>query len=129
MEYKIADAKVTAKYFSQSLKEAVENYRPPFTRLNIKLNPEKLGDVDVSLVQRGNNLHINVSSNPVAINILSMNSVELKNQLSSVGLGDATMNFSGGNNREEANKKNKVKEILDDFQDGISLELIVPRYA
>lgn len=51
--------KETLQHFSQDLKAAMEQYKAPITKLSITLNPHNLGEVEVTLVQRGNNLHIN----------------------------------------------------------------------
>lgn len=48
--------KETLQYFSQDLKEAVDQYKAPITKLSITLNPNNLGEVEVTLIQRGNNL-------------------------------------------------------------------------
>ncbi|WP_053875157.1 flagellar hook-length control protein FliK, partial [Campylobacter coli] len=55
--------KETLQHFSQDLKAAMEQYKAPITKLSITLNPHNLGEVEVTLVQRGNNLHINFNSN------------------------------------------------------------------
>jgi flagellar hook-length control protein FliK len=48
----------------------------------MKLNPEKLGEVEVTLVQRGNNVHVNIqSSNANSVAFLAHNATELKAQL------------------------------------------------
>lgn len=54
--------KETLQHFSQDLKAAMEQYKAPITKLSITLNPHNLGEVEVTLVQRGNNLHINFGS-------------------------------------------------------------------
>ena len=63
LEVKSKEASQSMRYFANDLKEAVQEYKPPFTRLTMKLNPEKLGEVEVTLVQRGNNVHVNIQSN------------------------------------------------------------------
>ncbi|MDX1294919.1 MAG: flagellar hook-length control protein FliK, partial [Sulfurimonadaceae bacterium] len=94
LEVKINEAKQMVRHLVGEIKEAVQNYKPPFTRIKIQLNPVKLGEVDVTMVQRGNNVHINISSNTAAVTTLAQNATELRTQLSQSGMGNATMNFS-----------------------------------
>ena len=144
-EVKLNEAKQMIKYLSADVKSAIEDYRSPFTRVKVQLNPQNLGEVDLTIVQRGKNLHVNISSNNTAINTLSMNVNELKVQLSNSGINNATLNFSNGSQSGDANaggqhqqKQNeqrahaeynyfeneeKSEEILS------SLEIIVPRYT
>jgi len=125
-------------YFSASLKEAVQNYRPPFQRLHIKLNPEKLGSVEVTLVQRGQQLHINISANSTALNMMNAQSGELKMQLQNIGLGDASMEFNQQqeNHKEQQQEQqqrqpNRFTNYLDNNEEETpisSLELIMANY-
>jgi hypothetical protein len=140
LDVKINEAKQMVSHLATDLKEAMQNYKPPFTRIKLQLNPVKLGEVDVTMVQRGNNVHISVSSNNSAITILAQNSLELKNQLANNGLANATMQFntSGGEqqrqsqhqqNMMEAYEKYAAFENEENFEILQSLELIVPRYG
>lgn len=134
LEVKINEAKALVRNFASGLREAVENYKPPFTKINMKLNPEKFGEVEVSLVQRGNNVHINISSNPSALGVLMQQSNELKAQLTSAGLNDATMNFNQQQKEQQQQQQHSTQELLQGLQDEIdetfvsSLDLVVPRY-
>jgi len=124
-------------HFSTSLKEAVKDYRPPFQRLHMKLNPEKLGSVDVTIIQRGQQLHINISANSTALNIMNTQATELRTQLNSAGFGDASMEF---NQQQEGNKEQQKQEqrqqqnrftnyINNDEESPISsLELVMANY-
>ncbi len=140
LELKVKEAKQMVSHVASSLKEAVENYKPPFTRLTMQLNPAKLGEVDVTMIQRGNNVHINISSNNNAIAVLAQHSVELKNQLANNGLGGATMQFNTGggeqqrqsqhqHNMMEAYEKYAASEGEEQYETLASLELIIPRYV
>ena len=59
----------------------------------MKLNPEKLGSVEVTLIQRGSNVIVKLNSNASALNILSQNVAELKAQLALSGLSNVTLNM------------------------------------
>ena len=93
-EVKLNEAKQMTKYLSQDVKTAIEDYKSPFTRIKVQLNPQKLGEVDLTIVQRGKNLHINLSSNNAAINTLALNANDLKVQLTNNGINNASLNFN-----------------------------------
>ncbi len=138
LELKVKEAKQFVSHFANEIKEEVKNYKPPFVRLKMKLNPAKMGEVDVTLVQRGNSVHININSNTTAITTLMQNSQELKTQLNVNGLSNTTMNFQSGSN-EQQQQQNRQKEITEAYEKfnnsdeydtiATSLEIIVPRYV
>lgn len=141
LEVKTKEAAQSMRYFAIDLKEAVENYKPPFTRLTMTLNPEKLGEVEVTLIQRGNNVHVNIQSgNANSVAFLAHNATELKAQLSHQGITNATMNFMSGGENQQQNQNphqqhNRYKsyqsfEELELSQEALSaLEIIIPHYA
>ena len=142
-EVKINEAKQMMKYLSQDVKTAIEDYKSPFTRVKVQLNPAKMGEVDLTVVQRGNNLHVSLSANNTAINTLSMNVNELKVQLVNNGIQNATLNFSNtsqGNeqNAQQQHRQNErqAREEYNYFENEeqneeilSSLEIVVPNYA
>ena len=133
------------KYISQDVKNAIEDYKSPFTRIKVQLNPQKLGEVDLTVVQRGKNLHVNISSNNTAINTLSMNANELRTQLVNNGINNATLNFNNSSQNSEQNtsqqqqnhhNERKADEEYNYFDNEEqneeilnSLEIVVPNYA
>ena len=143
-EVKLNEAKQMIKYLSNDVKNAIEDYKSPFTRVKVQLNPQHLGEVDLTVVQRGKNLHVNISSNNAAINALAMNANELKVQLNNNGINSASLNFSdnsqnGDTNsgREHQQKRNEQRagEEYNYFESEeaneeilSSLEIVVPRY-
>ena len=143
-EVKLNEAKQMIKYLSQDVKTAIEDYKSPFTRVKVQLNPQKLGEVDLTVVQRGKNLHISLSSNSTAINTLSMNANELKTQLNNNGINNATLNFnsqdsSNSQAREQEQHRQKEQQAGNEYSyfnneehnEEIlsSLEIVVPNYA
>lgn len=145
-EIKLNEAKQMTKYLSADVKTAIEDYKSPFTRVKVELNPQRLGLVELTVVQRGKNLHINLSSNNAAINALALNANDLKVQLSNNGINNASLNFNNNSQsseqgsfgqqqhnsqhekeaREEYNylqSEEQNEEILN------SLEIVVPHYA
>jgi flagellar hook-length control protein FliK len=140
LELKVKEAKQMVVKLSADIKEAVENYKPPFTRIKLQLNPVKLGEVDVTMIQRGNNVHINISSNNSAVAILAQNSVELKTQLANNGLSNATMQFntSGGEQQRQSQHQQNMMDQYEkyakfdneeNFETLTAMELIIPRYV
>ncbi|MCD6173024.1 MAG: flagellar hook-length control protein FliK [Sulfurimonas sp.] len=144
-EVKLNEAKQMIKYISQDVKNAIENYKSPFIRIKVQLNPQKLGEIDLTVVQRGKNLHINISSNNTAINTLSMNANELRTQLANTGINNATLNFNNSSQNSEQNgsqqqqnsqNEQKADEEYNYFDNEEqneeilnSLEIVVPSYA
>ncbi|WP_324171809.1 flagellar hook-length control protein FliK [Sulfurimonas sp.] len=146
-EVKLNEAKQMIKYISQDVKTALQEYKSPFTRIKVQLNPQKLGEVDLTIVQRGKNLHVNISSNNTAINTLAMNASELKTQLSNSGINNATLNFNNSSQNSEqqsSQQQNRQNERKAEEEYAIhgqfdkeetneeilsSLEIVVPNYA
>lgn len=144
-DLKLHEAKQMTKYISADVKTAIEDYKSPFTRVKVQLNPERLGAVELTVVQRGKNLHINLSSNNAAINALAMNANDLKVQLTNNGINNATLNFnnssqssensfSGGQQnsqqQREANREYNYFENEESSEEVLnSLEIVVPHYA
>jgi len=144
-EVKLNEAKQMIKYLSSDVKNAIEDYKSPFTRVKVQLNPKNLGEMELTVVQRGKNLHVNLSSNNAAINTLAMNANDLKVQLNNNGINNATLNFSnnsesgnpsgfGGqqHNSEHAQKEYEHFQLFENEEMSeetlSSLEIIVPRY-
>ncbi|EAL2215340.1 flagellar hook-length control protein FliK [Campylobacter coli] len=128
--------KETLQYFSQDLKEAVDQYKAPITKLSITLNPNNLGEVEVTLIQRGNNLHINFNSNTNAMNLFIQNQAEFKNSLVNMGFTGLEMNFSDQGKREQNQNQGKnrsgygFKDVLDGKNESekVNLELVLAKY-
>ncbi|ECL9136684.1 flagellar hook-length control protein FliK [Campylobacter jejuni] len=128
--------KETLQYFSQDLKEAVDQYKAPITKLSITLNPNNLGEVEVTLIQRGNNLHINFNSNTNAMNLFIQNQVEFKNSLVNMGFTGLEMNFSDQGKRDQNQNQGKnrsgygFKDALDGKNESekVNLELVLAKY-
>lgn len=143
---KINEAKQMIKYLSHDVKQAIEDYKAPFTRVKVQLNPQRLGEVDLTVVQRGKNLHIQLSSNNAAINTLAMNANDLKVQLNNNGIQNASLNFSnssqgdqggsGSHAHQQQHNRQNAQEEYGFFQNEEaheevmnSLEIVVPHYA
>ncbi len=127
------EIKRTFNNFAQEFREKVESYKPPLMKIKMQLNPGNLGDVDVTLINRGNNLHVNINASPNTIAIFSQNQAEFKNALVNMGFTGLQMQF--GENREqqrgqqqrENGKSSRPFEEEPQEQEGF--EMIVPRYV
>lgn len=144
-EVKLNEAKQMVKYLSTDVKQAIDDYKSPFTRVKVQLNPQKLGEIELTVVQRGKNLHVNVSSNNLAVNALATNLNELKTQLSNNGINNATFNFNSGSesgsssNEQHKNRQQEQQDANEEYSyfeneeqnEEIlsSLEIVVPSYA
>ena len=146
LDVKLHEAKQMTKYISQDVKSAINDYKSPFTRVKVQLNPERLGSVELTVVQRGKNLHINLSSNNAAINALAMNANDLKLQLTNNGINNATLNFNNNSQgseagsfgqehqnpqqRRDAQREYNYFDNEEQHEESInSLEIVVPSYA
>ncbi|MBE0498485.1 MAG: flagellar hook-length control protein FliK [Campylobacterales bacterium] len=133
---KIVESKQLIQHMAQNIKESMENYRPPFTKIKMQLNPQKFGEMEVTLVQRGNNVHININASSSALTVMMQNAHELKAQLSAQGLGDASMNFSSHQQQQNQHRREnahsayeKFQEFEDEFTEvATAIEIVVPRY-
>jgi flagellar hook-length control protein FliK len=99
----------TLKHFSTKLKEAIENYTPPINKLQIELNPKYLGKVDITLIQRGDNLQIHITSNNNVINFFHIHQTELKNTLINMGYSGIDMNFNFNQNSNQNKQQRNYK--------------------
>ena len=145
-EVKLNEAKQMIKYLSNDVKSAIEDYKSPFTRVKIQLNPQRLGEVDLTIVQRGKNLHVNISSNNAAINTLAANVSELRTQLNNSGINNASLNFNNSSQNSDTNAGHQSQQHRQNEKDAhekynyfeneelneevlSSLEIVVPNYA
>ncbi len=144
---KIMLSKENILSFANQIKESVKNYKPPFTRLSLELNPKELGRVEVTITQKGKDLQISITSNTQAIALFAQNQNDLRNSLQSIGFNQVDMNFSqsggnsggmGGNgngdstNRQKRNKNGlQVYEQANNLAEGTfdSLEIRLPKYV
>jgi flagellar hook-length control protein FliK len=105
--------------------------------MQLSLDPKELGSVEVTLVSRGNHLHIQVTSNPTAVNLMATQGQELKNQLVSMGFTDVQMQFNMNQQRQQQNQQQHRNETahdaylaIDEIPDWYeSLEITLPYYA
>ncbi|MCH3718466.1 flagellar hook-length control protein FliK [Campylobacter lari] len=127
--------KETFNDFAQEFKDKLESYKAPITRFSITLNPHNLGEVEVTLVQRGSNLNISFNSNQNTLNLFIQHQAEFKNALVNMGFTNLEMNFNNQERKEQNNQqkqKNNNKENKVNFEKEIqekpSLEMVLAKY-
>ncbi|WP_291950168.1 flagellar hook-length control protein FliK [Campylobacter sp.] len=127
--------KETFNDFAQEFKEKIESYKAPITRFNITLNPNNLGEVEVTLIQRGTNLNISFNSNQNTLNLFIQHQAEFKNSLVNMGFTNLEMNFSeqerkDQNNQQKQNKNKKETKVNleNEIQERPSLEMVLAKY-
>ena len=100
-------------------------------KVELSLSPKTLGDVDVTLLTRGNNLHVNISSNTTAISLFAQNQAEVKNALINMGFTNLEMNFSDQKEKERPNQntKNSHKQENNSDDEMALLEIVLPQYV
>jgi flagellar hook-length control protein FliK len=124
IKHKIIEAKESIRHFSNNLKHAIENYKPPISKLSIELHPKELGKVDITIIHRGDNLQININSNNNAINFFHSHQTELRNALVNMGYSGIDMSFNSNQNKENQQKK-AYKQYSSEKNDENYEELII----
>ena len=137
LDVKMHEAKQMMRYLGEDIKRAIDDYKPPFTRVSLKLNPRHLGELAMTVVQRGKKVHVNLSSNNAALNLLANNLPELKVQLNQNGIQNASFSFNASTSQEQNQKERHkeehskayfVKQDEENEESLHSLEIIIPRY-
>ena len=124
----------TFSTFADDLREKIEQYKPPIMKVQMALNPKALGEVDVTIINRGNNLHVSITSNTNTMTLFTQNQAEFKNSLVNMGFTNLEMNFSDqrqSNNEQGKNSSSTNKEFFEELEEetSTSIELIVPQYV
>ena len=83
----------TFLHFSDKLRDALQNYKPPITKISLELNPESLGSVELTITKMGDKINVQISSNQNALQLFMQNIQDFKNQLNNVGFSEVTMDF------------------------------------
>lgn len=137
-QFKIAQSKETFNHFSQRLKEEIANYKPPFTRLLMELNPQELGKLEITITKKGKELQVSVNANnPNALQTFIQHQNEFKATLSEIGFSNVELNFSQSDQQkknqqqdEEKQKGNKNSfEELKETPLATSMEIKMVQYA
>jgi len=131
LKQNIHKAKESIKHFATNLKDAIDNYKPPISKLSMELHPKELGKVEVTIVHRGDNLQIQINSNNTAVNFLHSAQQELKQNLINMGFTDVNMSFNQQQQQQQqANKQYKQNQKFTNNEENDELIIEIPyQYA
>ncbi len=109
-ENKSAAPKETIKHFTQQLKQEIQEYKPPMSRISMDLFPKELGKVEVTIQKVGKNLKVSVISHNNSLQTFLDNQQDLKNSLNALGFEGVDLSFSQDSSKEQP--KEQPKEQL-----------------
>ncbi|GAA8645872.1 flagellar hook-length control protein FliK [Helicobacter pylori] len=109
-ENKSVTPKETIKHFTQQLKQEIQEYKPPMSRISMDLFPKELGKVEVTIQKVGKNLKVSVISHNNSLQTFLDNQQDLKNSLNALGFEGVDLSFSQDSSKEQP--KEQLKEQL-----------------
>ncbi len=109
-ENKSITPKETIKHFTQQLKQEIQEYKPPMSRISMDLFPKELGKVEVVIQKVGKNLKVSVISHNNSLQTFLDNQQDLKNSLNALGFEGVDLSFSQDSSKEQQAPKDQPKE-------------------
>ncbi|MGL2877209.1 flagellar hook-length control protein FliK [Helicobacter pylori] len=100
-ENKSTAPKETIKHFAQQLKQEIQEYKPPMSRISMDLFPKELGKVEVVIQKVGKNLKVSVISHNNSLQTFLDNQQDLKNSLNALGFEGVDLSFSQDSSKEQ----------------------------
>ncbi len=100
-ENKSVTPKETIKHFTQQLKQEIQEYKPPMSRISMDLFPKELGKVEVIIQKVGKNLKVSVISHNNSLQTFLDNQQDLKNSLNALGFEGVDLSFSQNSSKEQ----------------------------
>ncbi len=100
-ENKSIAPKETIKHFTQQLKQEIQEYKPPMSRISMDLFPKELGKVEVIIQKVGKNLKVSVISHNNSLQTFLDNQQDLKNSLNALGFEGVDLSFSQDSSKEQ----------------------------
>ncbi|EQL59509.1 flagellar hook-length control protein FliK [Helicobacter pylori] len=100
-ENKSVTPKETIKHFTQQLKQEIQEYKPPMSRISMDLFPKELGKVEVTIQKVGKNLKVSVISHNNSLQTFLDNQQDLKNSLNTLGFEGVDLSFSQDSSKEQ----------------------------
>ncbi len=107
---KSAAPKETIKHFTQQLKQEIQEYKPPMSKISMDLFPKELGKVEVTIQKVGKNLKVSVISHNNSLQTFLDNQQDLKNSLNALGFEGVDLSFSQDSSKEQP--KEQLREPL-----------------
>ncbi|WP_305873174.1 flagellar hook-length control protein FliK [Helicobacter pylori] len=109
-ENKSVAPKETIKHFTQQLKQEIQEYKPPMSRISMDLFPKELGKVEVIIQKVGKNLKVSVISHNNSLQTFLDNQQDLKNSLNALGFEGVDLSFSQDSSKEQP--KEPLRELF-----------------
>ncbi|MGL2580234.1 flagellar hook-length control protein FliK [Helicobacter pylori] len=109
-ENKSTAPKETIKHFAQQLKQEIQEYKPPMSRISMDLFPKELGKVEVIIQKVGKNLKVSVISHNNSLQTFLDNQQDLKNSLNALGFEGVDLSFSQDSSKEQP--KEQLRELF-----------------
>ncbi len=109
-ENKSVAPKETIKHFTQQLKQEIQEYKPPMSRISMDLFPKELGKVEVIIQKVGKNLKVSVISHNNSLQTFLDNQQDLKNSLNALGFEGVDLSFSQDSSKEQP--KEQLRELF-----------------
>ncbi|MUU31755.1 flagellar hook-length control protein FliK [Helicobacter pylori] len=109
-ENKSTAPKETIKHFTQQLKQEIQEYKPPMSKISMDLFPKELGKVEVTIQKVGKNLKVSVISHNNSLQTFLDNQQDLKNSLNALGFEGVDLSFSQDSSKEQQAPKDQPKE-------------------
>ncbi|WP_346480897.1 flagellar hook-length control protein FliK [Helicobacter pylori] len=110
-ENKSVTPKETIKHFTQQLKQEIQEYKPPMSRISMDLFPKELGKVEVIIQKVGKNLKVSVISQNNSLQTFLDNQQDLKNSLNALGFEGVDLSFSQDSSKEQPKEPFKEQEL------------------
>ncbi|GAA8874714.1 flagellar hook-length control protein FliK [Helicobacter pylori] len=98
------------KHFTQQLKQEIQEYKPPMSRISMDLFPKELGKVEVIIQKVGKNLKVSVISHNNSLQTFLDNQQDLKNSLNALGFEGVDLSFSQDSSKEQP--KGQLRELF-----------------
>ncbi|WP_367706190.1 flagellar hook-length control protein FliK [Helicobacter pylori] len=109
-ENKSVTPKETIRHFTQQLKQEIQEYKPPMSRISMDLFPKELGKVEVVIQKVGKNLKVSVISHNNSLQTFLDNQQDLKNSLNALGFEGVDLSFSQDSSKEQP--KEQLRELF-----------------
>lgn len=141
------NAREALSSFVNQFEQEVKKFKPPMRQISMELSPKELGNIELTITQRGNSLHISVVSNPQALQLFAQNHGELRQNLLNAGFEGVDLSFSssdgqsgqsGGQNQDSEQSQKGEANSLDSLaqksqnsaeSEILAMEITLPRYA
>ncbi|MGL2611020.1 flagellar hook-length control protein FliK [Helicobacter pylori] len=117
-ENKSVTPKETIKHFTQQLKQEIQEYKPPMSKISMDLFPKELGKVEVIIQKVGKNLKVSVISHNNSLQTFLDNQQDLKNSLNALGFEGVDLSFS-----QDSSKEQPKEQLREPFKEQESTHL------